>query len=105
MAGMSELAGGHKQNADSKLPCRPLPRWLVQNRQRRADHTLGALRVESAPRQEVRLPMSQALEIVFWVGVFIALYSYLLYPLLLTLLQRKRAPRAANPDDLPAITV
>ncbi|HEY0342708.1 MAG TPA: glycosyltransferase, partial [Steroidobacteraceae bacterium] len=62
------------------------------------------LRVESAPRQEVHPPMSQTLEILFWLGVFVALYSYLIYPLLLTLLQRKRAPRAANPD-LPPMTV
>jgi hypothetical protein len=49
--------------------------------------------------------MSQTLEILFWLGVFIALYSYLIYPLLLALLQRKRLRTAANPADLPAMTV
>jgi hypothetical protein len=49
--------------------------------------------------------MSQTLEILFWLGVFIALYSYLIYPLLLALLQRKRLRTAANPADLPPMTV
>ena len=48
--------------------------------------------------------MSQTLEILFWLGVFIALYSYLIYPLLLALLQRKRL-RAVNSPDLPPMTV
>jgi glycosyltransferase involved in cell wall biosynthesis len=49
--------------------------------------------------------MSQTLEILFWLGVFIALYSYLIYPLLLALMQRKRLRTAANPADLPPMTV
>ncbi|MDB6009835.1 MAG: hypothetical protein JWL65_2085 [Gammaproteobacteria bacterium] len=49
--------------------------------------------------------MSQTLEILFWLGVFIALYSYLIYPLLLALMQRKRLRTAANSADLPPMTV
>ena len=49
--------------------------------------------------------MSQTLEILFWLGVFIALYSYLIYPLLLALLQRKRLRATANPADLPPMTI
>src|SRR5258708_1365209 len=33
------------------------------------DHPSPGLRVESAPRQEVRSSMSQTLEILFWLGV------------------------------------
>jgi Glycosyl transferase family 2 len=49
--------------------------------------------------------MTQALEILFWLGVFLALYSYFLYPLLLTLLQRRRVQATGEPTDLPPITV
>lgn len=49
--------------------------------------------------------MAQALEILFWVGVFIALYSYLIYPLLLTLLQRSRSSAGRSPAELPPMTV
>jgi hypothetical protein len=50
--------------------------------------------------------MTLALEIFFWLGVFIALYSYLLYPLLLALLQRRKHARAPGVTaDLPPITV
>jgi Glycosyl transferase family 2 len=49
--------------------------------------------------------MTQTLEILFWVGVFIALYSYLLYPLLLTLLQRRGARTSGYTSALPPFTV
>ncbi len=49
--------------------------------------------------------MTQALEILFWTGGFIAVYSYLLYPLLLRLLQRPAAPAATDTATLPTLTV
>jgi hypothetical protein len=52
--------------------------------------------------------MTQALEILFWVGGFIAVYSYLLYPLLLLVLRRRdsgaRDPGAAQPSITVIIT-
>jgi hypothetical protein len=48
--------------------------------------------------------MASALVILFWTGTFITLYSYLFYPLLLLLLQRRGAARAASGAQ-PAITV
>jgi hypothetical protein len=48
--------------------------------------------------------MTSALVILFWTGSFITFYSYLLYPLLLSLLQRRTPERA--PSGAPrAITV
>jgi hypothetical protein len=49
--------------------------------------------------------MAPALEIVFWTGSFITLYSYLIYPLLLRLLQRHPAPGRIEGASLPAFTV
>jgi Glycosyl transferase family 2 len=49
--------------------------------------------------------MIQALEILFWIGSFIAVYSYLLYPLLLTLLQRRTPPARDKGGALPSLTV
>lgn len=50
--------------------------------------------------------MTLALELLFWCGGFIAVYSYLLYPLLLLVLQRKsRAPGKPAGNALPSITV
>jgi hypothetical protein len=48
--------------------------------------------------------MTSALVILFWTGSFITFYSYLLYPLLLSLLQR-RAPERAQCGAPLAITV
>ena len=48
--------------------------------------------------------MASALAILFWTGTFITFYSYLLYPLLLLLLQRRTAARATGGAQ-PAITV
>lgn len=49
--------------------------------------------------------MIQALEALFWTGAFITVYSYLLYPMVLMLLQR-RAAAARTPDGAqPTITV
>jgi hypothetical protein len=48
--------------------------------------------------------MTSALVILFWTGSFITFYSYLLYPLLLSLLQR-RTPERAQSGAPPAITV
>lgn len=44
-------------------------------------------------------------EVLFWVGVFIAFYSYLVYPLVLTLLRRHGLERPAVHSALPAISV
>jgi glycosyltransferase involved in cell wall biosynthesis len=41
---------------------------------------------------------------LFWVGLFGALYSYFLYPLLLLLVRRRR-PAAVAPDKLPSVTL
>jgi len=49
--------------------------------------------------------MKQALEILFWTGGFIAVYSYLLYPVLLRFLQRRPAPAMSRPDPAPLVTV
>lgn len=49
--------------------------------------------------------MKQALEILFWTGGFIAVYSYLLYPVLLRFLQRRPAPATSRPDPAPTVTV
>jgi glycosyltransferase involved in cell wall biosynthesis len=49
--------------------------------------------------------MLQMVEILFWVGVFIAFYSYLLYPLLLTLLRRHSLERPPEHGALPAISL
>jgi len=49
--------------------------------------------------------MILGLTILFWVGAFIAVYSYLLYPLLLCLLQRRRAPPAGNAKLMQTVTV
>jgi glycosyltransferase involved in cell wall biosynthesis len=49
--------------------------------------------------------MAPALVTLFWTGSFIALYSYLFYPLLLQLLQRRSVPVAADGITLPPITV
>jgi Glycosyl transferase family 2 len=50
--------------------------------------------------------MIQALEVLFWCGVLIAVYSYVLYPLLLLLLQRKRSePSQGARETLPSVTV
>ena len=48
--------------------------------------------------------MTSALVILFWTGSFITFYSYLLYPLLLSLLQRRTPERAPSGAPL-AITV
>jgi glycosyltransferase involved in cell wall biosynthesis len=49
--------------------------------------------------------MTLALKALFWTGGFIAVYSYLLYPLLLTLLQKRAAPARNSGDALETITV
>jgi len=49
--------------------------------------------------------MTQVLEVLFWCGGFIAVYSYLLYPLLLVLLQRRAAPLRDANSAPPTITV
>jgi glycosyltransferase involved in cell wall biosynthesis len=60
--------------------------------------------------------MLHALEVIFWVGAFIAVYSYLIYPVLLMVLQRPgaRAPTGSDRDttmnalptgDFPSVTV
>jgi glycosyltransferase involved in cell wall biosynthesis len=53
--------------------------------------------------------MVQGLEILFWIGSFVAFYSYLIYPLLLTLLKgpiaRGREVRAVSAGVPPAVTV
>ena len=50
--------------------------------------------------------MVQTLQILFWVGVFLAFYSYLLYPVLLMFLQRPtRAQPAAAGTTAPTVTV
>jgi hypothetical protein len=49
--------------------------------------------------------MTQGLEILFWVGGFIAVYSYLAYPLLLALLQRRSLPERDPGGALPSVTV
>lgn len=49
--------------------------------------------------------MAQSLKILFWIGCFIVLYSYLIYPLLLTLLQHRTPRESATIVDLPAMTV
>jgi hypothetical protein len=49
--------------------------------------------------------MAQVLEILFWTGGFIAVYSYLLYPLLLLLLQRRRAEALAQVTAAPLVSV
>ena len=48
--------------------------------------------------------MTSALVILFWTGIFITFYSYLLYPLLLSWLQR-RTPARAQSGAQAAITV
>jgi Glycosyl transferase family 2 len=48
--------------------------------------------------------MTSALVILFWTGIFITFYSYLLYPLLLSRLQR-RTPARAQSGAQAAITV
>jgi len=48
--------------------------------------------------------MASALVILFWTGTFITFYSYLLYPLLLSVLQRRTAARPDSGTQL-AITV
>lgn len=49
--------------------------------------------------------MIQALEALFWTGGFIAVYSYLLYPIALTLLQKRAAAARAADGAQPTITV
>lgn len=50
--------------------------------------------------------MYQGLTFVFWLGGFLAVYSYVLYPLLLALLQRRAPPAtAAQAGGKPTITV
>jgi hypothetical protein len=49
--------------------------------------------------------MSQALEILFWIGGFLAVYSYLLYPLLLRVLQSRAAEVGADTGTPPPLTV
>lgn len=49
--------------------------------------------------------MASALVILFWTGIFITFYSYLLYPLLLRLLQQRSAPARPDNGAAPAITV
>jgi len=49
--------------------------------------------------------MTLVLEALFWGGAFIAVYSYLLYPLLLTLIQRRASPVRDTGAGLPHITV
>jgi hypothetical protein len=49
--------------------------------------------------------MTQVLETLFWTGGFIAVYSYLLYPLLLIQLQRRAAPARPASTPPPTITV
>jgi hypothetical protein len=49
--------------------------------------------------------MSQALEILFWIGGFVSVYSYLLYPLLLRVLQSRPAEVSADTGTPPALTV
>ena len=49
--------------------------------------------------------MLEAMEILFWVGAFIAVYSYLLYPLLLVALRRPTPTGPAPDRPLPAISV
>lgn len=50
--------------------------------------------------------MAQALQILFWVGVFLAFYSYLVYPVLLMFLQRPTQARpAAAGTVMPTVTV
>jgi len=53
----------------------------------------------------IGLIMTQALEVLFWCGAFIAVYSYLLYPLLLTLLQRRAGSIRNTGEAMPSITV
>jgi hypothetical protein len=49
--------------------------------------------------------MIQALEALFWTGGFIAVYSYLLYPIVLMLLQRRAAAVPVRGGAQPTITV
>jgi glycosyltransferase involved in cell wall biosynthesis len=60
--------------------------------------------------------MVHALEVTFWIGAFVAVYSYLIYPVLLMVLQRRpgtatartggnTAPGAAAPGAVPTVTV
>ena len=49
--------------------------------------------------------MTQSLKILFWLGCFIVMYSYLIYPFLLMLLQRRNPPGGKTTVDLPAMTV
>jgi hypothetical protein len=49
--------------------------------------------------------MTQTLEILFWTGGFIAVYSYLLYPILLRALQRAPSPASVSSAPLPRLTV
>jgi len=49
--------------------------------------------------------MTQTLRTLFWLGVFLALYSYFLYPLLLTLLRRRGGRATQSPSGLPPLTV
>ena len=49
--------------------------------------------------------MTQVLETLFWIGAFIAVYSYLVYPLVLVQLQRRAAPSRPASGPPPTITV
>jgi Domain of unknown function (DUF1839) len=51
--------------------------------------------------------MIQALQVLLWVGAFLAVYSYLFYPVLLMLLQRRaRAPGVwTTAPSVPTVTV
>jgi hypothetical protein len=49
--------------------------------------------------------MTQVLETLFWTGGFIAVYSYLLYPLVLIQLQRRGPAMPSSTSPLPTITV
>ena len=49
--------------------------------------------------------MTSALVVLFWTGSFITVYSYLLYPLLLLLLQRRSASIGPGDNTALAITV
>ena len=49
--------------------------------------------------------MDLALKILFWSGAFLALYSYLLYPLLLLALRRHKGVEPRGDSALPSITI
>jgi cellulose synthase/poly-beta-1,6-N-acetylglucosamine synthase-like glycosyltransferase len=46
--------------------------------------------------------------VIFWLGVFLTLYTYLLYPVILFVLRgmkRSKGVRSIGPEDLPSVTI